>query len=97
MLQIFCPYCGEYREQEEFHYGGQAHIRRPENPEEASDREWGDYLFFRKNPRGLHHEQWYHATGCRKFFNVTRDTVTYEIHESYRMGEKPSVTGGEGA
>ncbi len=97
MLHIHCPYCGEYREQEEFHYGGQAHIRRPENPDEASDREWGDYVFFRKNPRGLQHEQWYHGTGCRKFFNVTRDTVTYEIHETYRMGEQPSVTGGEQA
>ena len=30
----------------------------------------------RKNPRGLHREQWDHAAGCRRWFNVERDTVT---------------------
>ncbi|MCY1444408.1 sarcosine oxidase, delta subunit family [compost metagenome] len=49
-------------------------------------------MFFRDNPRGLHHELWVHATGCRKYFNVTRHTVTYEILETYKIGEKPSVT-----
>ena len=49
-------------------------------------------LFFRKNPRGLHHEQWFHAVGCRKFFNVTRDTVSYEILETYKPGQQPVVT-----
>ncbi|MDN3519864.1 sarcosine oxidase subunit delta [Aquisalimonas lutea] len=92
MLNIYCPHCGEHRSEEEFHYAGEAHIPRPENPAELSDEAWGDYLFFRRNPRGLHHEQWYHATGCRRFFNVARDTVTYEIHESYPMGARPSVS-----
>ena len=31
--------------------------------------------------------------GCRKYFNITRHTVTYEILETYRMGEQPSITG----
>ncbi len=92
MLQIHCPYCNETREEEEFTYGGEAHITRPLDPESLSDAEWGDYLFFRKNPRGLHHEMWNHAAGCRKYFNVTRNTVSYEILESYPMGAKPSVT-----
>jgi sarcosine oxidase subunit delta len=35
---------------------------------------------------------WYHAAGCRRYFNVTRDTVSYHIHESYKMGDQPSVT-----
>ena len=60
--------------------------------EECSDEEWGDYLFFRDNPRGVHHEMWVHAVGCRKFFNVTRHTVSYEILETYKMGEQPSIT-----
>jgi sarcosine oxidase subunit delta len=30
-----------------------------------------------------------HAIGCRKFFNMTRDTVTYEIKETYKVGEQP--------
>jgi sarcosine oxidase subunit delta len=91
MFYIYCPYCGEHREEEEFHPKGQAHLSRPENPDECSDEEWGDFLYFRDNPRGLHHEIWVHAIGCRKFFNVTRDTQTYEIKESYLMGESPGV------
>ena len=91
MFHIYCPHCCEHREEEEFHVKGQAHIARPLDPEELSDEEWGNYLYFRKNPRGLHHELWVHNTGCRKFFNVTRDTVTYEIKEVYKVGEQPSV------
>jgi len=92
MLHIFCPYCGELRSEEEFHAKGQAHIARPLDPDACSDAEWGEYMFFRDNPRGIHHELWVHAAGCRKYFNATRHTVTYEILETYKVGEKPSVT-----
>ncbi len=91
MLNIFCPHCGELRSEEEFHAKGQAHIPRPLDPNACSDEDWGDYMFFRDNPRGLHHELWVHAAGCRKYFNVTRHTVTYEILETYLIGEQPSV------
>jgi len=93
MLLIYCPNCLEHREEEEFIYGGEAHIARPLNPETLSDTQWADYLFFRKNPRGIHHEMWYHATGCRRYFNATRNTVTYEILETYRVGTQPQITG----
>lgn len=89
MLHIFCPYCGEHREQDEYHYAGQAHIARPDDPDNTTDETWGDYLFFRKNPRGRHQEMWVHAAGCRQYFNVVRDTITYDIEQSYRMGEEP--------
>jgi len=92
MLLIHCPYCEEDREEEEFSPAGQAHIQRPLDPEALSDEQWAAYLFFRKNPRGLHHELWNHATGCRKFFNVTRNTATYQILESYKIGQQPSFT-----
>ncbi|MBC3467678.1 sarcosine oxidase subunit delta [Pseudomonas sp. RW10S2] len=92
MLQIFCPHCGELRSEEEFHASGQAHIARPLDPNTCSDEEWGTYMFFRDNPRGIHHELWDHVAGCRQYFNVTRDTVTYEILETYKIGEKPQVT-----
>lgn len=91
MLHIYCPHCGELREEEEFHCKGEAHIARPLDPDNCTDEEWGEYVFFRKNDRGLHHEIWYHSTGCRKFFNVTRDTQTYEIKEVYKIGEQPKV------
>jgi sarcosine oxidase subunit delta len=81
------------REEEEFSYSGEAHILRPKDPESLTDDQWGDYLFFRTNPRGLHHEMWHHSAGCRRYFNVTRDTRTYLIHETYKIGEKPTVTG----
>ncbi|WP_417420590.1 sarcosine oxidase subunit delta [Halomonas sp.] len=92
MFYIFCPYCKEHREEEEFHARGQAHLMRPADPDNTTDEEWGDYLFFRNNPRGIHHEMWVHSVGCRKFFNITRNTVTYEILETYPMGEQPSIT-----
>ena len=97
MLHIYCPHCDEYREEEEFRPKGEAHIARPADPENTSDEDWGNYLFFRKNPRGLHHEQWFHAAGCRKFFNVTRDTVSYEILETYKVGEQPAASAAEPA
>lgn len=92
MFYIYCPYCEEHREEEEFHPKGQAHLSRPADPDNCTDDEWGAYLYFRKNPRGLHHEIWVHAAGCRKFFNATRDTQSYEIKEVYKMGELPTVT-----
>ena len=89
MLKIHCPYCQEKREEEEFHYSGQAHIARPPDPDSCSDEDWGNYLYFRKNPRGRHMEMWVHAAGCRKFFNVVRDTITYEVEQTYLIGHVP--------
>jgi sarcosine oxidase subunit delta len=93
MLLIYCPHCLEHREEEEFSYGGEAHISRPIEPENLSDEEWGDYLFFRKNPKGIHQEMWCHSAGCRKYFNATRNTLTYEILETYKVGSSPKITG----
>jgi len=86
MLRIKCPWCGE-RDQNEFDYGGQANLVRPSNPEAAGDREWAEYLFYRINPRGVHHERWVHSWGCRQWLNVVRDTLTHEIHRVYAIGE----------
>lgn len=90
MLKIHCPHCCEDREEDEFSPAGEAHIARPVDPEATSDESWGDYLFFRKNTRGPHHEMWYHEAGCRRYFNVTRDTVSYVISETYKIGERPA-------
>ena len=87
MLLIDCPWCGP-REETEFVCGGEAHIKRPDNPDALSDAEWADYLFMRKNPRGLHHEQWHHAAGCRRWFNAERDTVSYKIKAVHRLDEQ---------
>jgi len=89
MLRIPCPYCGT-RDQDEFKFGGESHLERPAQPEQASDAEWARYLFYRKNPKGIHHERWLHSFGCRQWFNLARDTVTHEIVEAYPMGSQPS-------
>ena len=81
MLLIPCPWCGP-REETEFSYGGEACIARPQNPSALSDQEWGDYLFMHENTRGRHFEQWCHSAGCRRWFEIARDTVTYHIDDS---------------
>ena len=90
MFLINCPFCGE-REQSEFKAGGEAHILRPKQPTELSDDEWAEYLFMRKNIKGVQFERWNHTHGCRKWFNMVRDTSNDKIHAVYKMGEKPPV------
>ncbi len=94
MLLIECPYCG-VRDETEFSYAGEAHIARPLETEKLSDAEWADYLFMRSNPKGKHREQWLHAAGCRRYFNAVRDTMTYRISATYRIGEQPPGEGGK--
>ena len=88
MLLIDCPHCGP-RNESEFSYGAEAHIARPETPAEISDAEWGKYVFLRENTKGVLLERWVHTAGCRRWFNLARDTVTYEILAVYPMGAKP--------
>lgn len=88
MLLIDCPYCGP-RDETEFHYGGQAHIVRPTNGETLNDAQWADYLFMRDNPKGPFRERWSHAAGCRRWFNMLRDTATHRIIAIYKVGETP--------
>ena len=88
MLLIKCPWCGE-RDESEFAYGGEAGIVRPVDPKSLDDAQWADYLFMRKNPKGIHHEQWNHAQGCRRWFNAERDTVSYRISQTWKIGESP--------
>ncbi len=88
MFQIRCPYCGP-RDEPEFTYGGQAHVAYPSDPEALSDEEWARFLFVRDNARGPYAERWNHAAGCRRWFNVVRDTGTHELVGSYRVGELP--------
>lgn len=80
MLLIKCPWCGP-RNESEFGYGGEADITRPPDPDSLTDEQWADYLFMRKNSKGPHREQWVHNQGCRRWFTVERDTVTYEFKD----------------
>jgi sarcosine oxidase subunit delta len=64
-------------------------VAYPEHPEELTDRDWAEYLFYRQNTKGLFAERWMHSAGCRKWFNMLRDTVSYDITAVYRIGEQP--------
>jgi heterotetrameric sarcosine oxidase delta subunit len=92
MLQLTCPWCGP-RDETEYHYGGQAHVPYPENPSDLSDEEWAEYLFFRDNPLGPFAERWSHSVGCRRWFNVVRDTATYEVLAVYTNSDPRPVVG----
>ena len=94
MFVIDCPWCGP-REQVEFSCHGQAHIVRPADPDALSDEQWGDYVFFRDNPKGVHYERWVHSHGCRRWFNAVRDTVTDEFLGTYKPREQPPGSGPE--
>ena len=96
MLEIKCPYCGP-RDEEEFSCGGEAHIARPLSENSLSDKDFADYLFYRDNPKGLFLERWRHTAGCRRWFNIARDTHTHHILEIYPMGTKPASKAGRTA
>ena len=88
MLLITCPHCGP-REESEFACGGEAHIARPLVENSITDAEFADYLFLRDNPKGMFLERWRHTAGCRRWFNLARDTVSHDIIEIYAMGSLP--------
>jgi sarcosine oxidase subunit delta len=74
-MRIPCPFCGP-RDSAEFAYLGDANSVRPE---EADEPAMYAYVYLRDNPAGPHREHWYHASGCRLWLAVTRDTRTHAI------------------
>lgn len=82
MLILTCPCCGVAAEETELQPGGEAHVKRV-GPD-GSDEAFEDYLFARKNPKGVHFERWRHAYGCGKWFLAARDTVTLQVYGTYK-------------
>ncbi|WP_055554540.1 sarcosine oxidase subunit delta [Streptomyces sp. NBRC 110028] len=96
MLLITCPWCGP-RDETEYHYGGQAHVPYPANTADLTDEQWAAYVFYRDNPKGPFAERWMHSTGCRRWFNLLRDTASHDVLAVYRLDEpRPELpqTGG---
>ena len=81
MLLINCPCCGIDADETELSAGGEAHITR--HTVGASDDKFEEYLFMRKNPRGVHFERWRHVNGCGKWFHAARCTITLEVFGTY--------------
>ena len=78
MLLIRCPWCGP-RDETEFRYGGEAQVARPADPQALDAAAWAGYVFMRNNPKGWFRERWVHASGCRRWFDIERHTLTHEI------------------
>jgi sarcosine oxidase subunit alpha/sarcosine oxidase subunit delta len=72
-LKIPCPNCGP-RRYTEFTFGGE--LRDLESPD--PDRDF-DRVYLRENKAGKQIERWFHTFGCRRWFTLTRDTVTNRI------------------
>ncbi|QPC41976.1 sarcosine oxidase subunit delta [Kaustia mangrovi] len=91
MLLIRCPVCGAEGDETDFHYGGEGHLRRPatHDPEAVTDEAQRDYLYARRNPKGLHFERWRCDRGCGKWFHAARDTVTLQFRACYGITELP--------
>lgn len=87
MLSIPCPFCGP-RDEVEFVCGGESHIARSQPPHSVSDAQWAEYVFFRRNERGISYERWLHRYGCGQWFNVARDTLTHVVHASYGVADR---------
>ena len=75
-MRLTCPFCGE-RGIEEFAHLGDATRTRP--GDNAPEKAWVDYVYFRDNPMGPHRELWLHSSACRRILTVERDTRTHAI------------------
>lgn len=75
MLVILCPHCGP-RNSDEFSFQGEIRSR-PSPDTDAST--WRRYLYMKDNVSGWQTERWFHVSGCRRFLDIERHTVTNEI------------------
>ena len=92
-MRIACPHCG-LRANSEFVYCGDASLTRPaprlgDAAEDATAREWMDYVYFRKNPFAAQREYWQHAGGCRAVLELTREPSTHDILAVKLAGDAP--------
>jgi heterotetrameric sarcosine oxidase delta subunit len=69
-IKIACPTCG-LRPYTEFTFGGELRPLKAQDAHEDFAR-----VYLRENAPGPQDERWYHAFGCRRWFAVTRNTVT---------------------
>lgn len=74
-LRLPCPHCG-VRAVEEFVYG---EIPTPPADLVDPDARDVDRAFMHSNIDGVVTERWFHASGCRRWFTVTRNTRTNDI------------------
>jgi sarcosine oxidase subunit delta len=77
-VRLPCPFCGE-RDLTEFVSRGEAAPPRPDPSAADAEARFVEWLYLRDNPCGPNREHWYHASGCRRWLLVERDTRTHAI------------------
>ena len=77
-MRVRCPFCGE-RDSGEFVFAGDASVRRPDPEAPEASARFFQAVYVRDNPAGRYEELWYHASGCRSWLRVSRDTRTHEV------------------
>ncbi|MFN0180739.1 MAG: sarcosine oxidase subunit delta [Gemmatimonadales bacterium] len=77
-LMIPCPQCGR-RPYGEFWCSGEL----PEGGHGTATDPDQDYrrVWLRRNVAGDQRERWFHHAGCRRWFSLTRNTVSNRIHD----------------
>lgn len=86
MKLLHCPINGP-RPLQEFVFGGEFRPSPP--PEQASDRDWAEFVFHRRGEPGLRREWWYHlASGT--WFIAERENAKDEITRTYLYSELES-------
>ena len=71
MHELDCPRCG-HRPLEEFVFGGERRAVPP-HITDPDERDFDEVWIF-ENPIGPTTERWFHASGCRRWVTVRRDT-----------------------
>ena len=77
-MRIPCPFCGD-RDVHEFSVRGEVGPQRPEPAAADAADQFFNYLYPKNNPAGANREHWYHASGCRQWLTVERDTRTHAV------------------
>ena len=75
------------RSQNEFSYGGDATVKRPELNKKISDQDWDNFVYNRKSLRGKLLEHPLRLSRCRQWIKVERDTATHEIFKTLKANE----------
>ena len=83
-----CPING-LRPIQEFVFGGE--FRQMPDPDQASDEQWGDYVFNRDGQPAVKKEWWYHLSSG-VWFIAERDTQLDRIVRTY-LYPAPSGSG----
>ena len=83
MKQLLCPLNG-LRNISEFTYGGE--VETMPDPDEASAKQWSNYIFYHHNDIAVVTEWWCH-TATSYWFIVQRHTMTDEIVKTFDSSE----------